>query len=295
MSDSPWIRVSKHQPCEICGKDSWCGFTTGPKPAACCMRTPSATHARNGGWIHRLDSSIPRPAAQPPKPTPSSGAIDWQTMLAEWGRQSNADRLAKHASDLGVSARSLDRLGCVWAEPHRAWAFPMRQADGTVCGIRLRAELGKKWAVTGSHQGLFLPDGGQLPNPADQVMVCEGPTDTAAMLDLGFVAVGRPSCSGCVEQLVYLVRKRHVVILSDWDEPKARPDGSLFYPGQEGAERLATALAPYCPSIRVITPPQGHKDAREWKRAGGTHEEVLAAIDAAPARKVNIVVEPAKG
>ncbi len=70
--------------------------------------------------------------------------------------------LARFASELGVSAASLGRLGSKWSWEHKAWAFPMRATNGTILGVRLRGLDGRKWAVVGSRQGLFIPDGGQL-------------------------------------------------------------------------------------------------------------------------------------
>lgn len=276
MAESKWLRVSKRRRCEICKRPDWCTYTA---TVACCMRTPSPRQARNGGWLHWLaDTPQPQPMALPAPYSPPDGQpVDWAGLLASWTTTTVADRLAAHAADLGVSIWSLRRLGIAWAAPHRAWAFPMRNPDGTVCGIRLRAESGKKWAVTGSHQGLFIPDKGQIGDQVDQVLVCEGPTDTAAMLDLGFVAIGRPSCSGSVEALAGLLRRRNVVIVSDRDEGKLRPDGTVFFPGQEGSDRLAAALVGGCLSVRIIRPLRG-KDAREWVRSGATTDVVRTVI-----------------
>ena len=69
----------------------------------------------------------------------------------------------------------------------------MRNARGLVTGIRYR-ELGtgRKWSMRGSHDGLFLPrDGGGGEGP---LVVCEGASDTAAALTLGWRGVGRSSC-----------------------------------------------------------------------------------------------------
>jgi hypothetical protein len=112
------------------------------------------------------------------------------------------------------------------------------------------------------------------------LLIAEGPTDTAALLDMGFEAVGRPSCSGGVGLLVDLVRSRRVkdvVIVADVD-----PHGA----GQRGAESLAIALVPYCPSIRVIEPPGGIKDVRDWKNAGAGHDDIMAVVDATPVRQL---------
>jgi DNA primase len=125
-------------------------------------------------------------------------------------------------------------------------------------GIRLRAENGKKWAIRGSRNGLFWPEDLTGSGP---LLVCEGPTDTAALLDLGYDAIGRPSCVGTIEAIVEAVRRphrRHVIVVADADGP-----------GMDGADCLARSLseAGYCP--KVIWPTQG-KDARAWVQAGAT-------------------------
>jgi len=110
------------------------------------------------------------------------------------------------------------------------------------------------------------------------LLIAEGATDTAALLDLGFNAVGRPSCTGGVKLLVELVKRLvalEVVIVADADVP-----------GQRGANNLAAVLVAYSPAVRIITPPAGVKDARSWKQAGATSADVQAAIDAAPVRRL---------
>ena len=99
----------------------------------------------------------------------------------------------------------------------------------------------RKLAVRGGHEGLFSPeglaDGGRL-------LVTEGPTDCGAPLDLGFHAVGRPSCTGGVKLLVELVgqqRPAEAIIVGDGDGP-----------GQRGAETLAVVLVAYAAAVRVL-------------------------------------------
>ena len=158
----------------------------------------------------------------------------------------------------------------------------MSNAAGDVLGIRLRLSNGKKISVKGGHEGLFNPEG---IDAHGLLLIAEGPTDTAALLDLGFSAVGRPSCSGGVRLLTELVHKSKpsgVVVVSDFDANGV---------GQRGAETLATVLLAYSQSVRVITPPAGVKDAREWKRRGATAADLEAAIDAAPMRKLVVRVQ----
>ena len=76
-----------------------------------------------------------------------------------------------------------------------------------------------------------------------------------------------------------------VVIVADSDQPD--PRGRR--PGQDGADRLAATLAAYVPAVRMIVPPQPHKDARTWQNAGATTADVEARIDAAPIRRLKVI------
>jgi DNA primase len=157
----------------------------------------------------------------------------------------------------------------------------MTDSEGNVVGIRLRAPNGRKWSVRGGQEGLFIPADETV--AGERLLICEGPTDTAALLDLGFSAVGRPSCTGGVTLLAELVkhhRPAEVVIVADADAP-----------GQRGAESLAAVLLAYSAAVRVIAPPSGVKDARAWKQAVATAADVLARIDAATIRKLTIKAE----
>jgi phage/plasmid primase-like uncharacterized protein len=156
----------------------------------------------------------------------------------------------------------------------------MRDASGNVVGIRLRTSDGRKFAVKGSRDGLFIPT--RLPN-GERLLIAEGPTDTAALLDLGFAVVGRPNCSGGAGLIVELVKrwKTHdVVIVADGDTP-----------GRRGAEDLASILAAYTSAVRVIAPPPGVKDARQWRLVGATHGDIQAAIEAAPVKQLTVRVK----
>jgi phage/plasmid primase-like uncharacterized protein len=181
------------------------------------------------------------------------------------------------ADSLGLSADSLLRLRIGWHSSDRSWTFPMVNNEGQVVGIRLRFPNGRKLSVKGGHEGLFIPDGLTYSRP---LLVTEGPTDCAALLDLGFEAAGRPSCTGGVPLCVELVRAHYplaVVIVADSD----------IY-GQRGAEALATTLLPYAASVSVIQPPAGIKDARAWLLAGATHEDVQEVIDKAVVRRFTV-------
>jgi len=70
------------------------------------------------------------------------------------------------AGTLGVSVESLTRLGIGWAPivPLKKgpsftgwWVFPERDAAGTLLGLSLRSQTGKKIMYPGSKHGLFYP------------------------------------------------------------------------------------------------------------------------------------------
>lgn len=267
-----WRRVSKREPCPRCGRKDWCAISD---DAVICMRVESSKQVKTGagiGYLHRLSHDVAprstnaRPVAREAEPTETP---NWGQLLARYRAATVPGELRQLADRLGVSVVSLQRLGCCWAPDKRAWAFAMRDPAGEVVGIRLRSDDGRKWAVKGSHQGLFTPDDGTLPDLAERIFIVEGPTDAAALLDLGFVVVGRPSCTGSADDLAVLLAKRDVVIIGDNDPVKTAPDGRTFRPGHDGAYALADRLVQpgAARSVRVIFPLEG-KDMRDWKRGG---------------------------
>lgn len=246
-----WRRVTREGPCPICGKPDWCGVSADGS-AAVCMRVESPTVTRNGGWLHRTSTGTTAVPLPMPDLPPAAGT-DLARLWREWLGTTDALDLGRLAAQLGVASVALRALGAAWAPPHRAWAFPMRDDRGGIVGIRLRAEGGRKWAVRGGHEGLFVP----APFAGRELTICEGPTDTAAALSLGLPAIGRPSCAGAVAATVAFIRARkvvRVVLVADRDRP-----------GREGAARLARALpVPHA----LVTPPA--KDLREWVARGAT-------------------------
>jgi hypothetical protein len=178
--------------------------------------------------------------------------------MREWLAATSPAALDEFAASLGVSTPSLVAVGAAWAAPHAAWAFPMCDGHGNVVGIRLRNERGK-FAVRGSRQGIFTTTdhGPQTTVPQKTLFVCEGPTDTAAAVELNLFAVGRPNCCcGGAEIKIYARRYAvaRVVVVSDNDKP-----------GLDGARKVGGELK--LPFV-IYVPPA--KDLREFVRLGGT-------------------------
>jgi hypothetical protein len=245
-------RVDRNHKCPICDHDTWCLLG---RSIVICMRIASqcVKHFKGGevGYIHDYpNGAVERPAYRPtPKQVPS---INASKVLRDWRRACLNDRLPILAHSLGVSIQSLEELGCQWACGYvNTWAFPMSDGYGNQIGIRLRNLVGQKWAVTGSHAGIFVP----RIQPQRRLLVVEGPTDTAAAITLGYFAIGRPSCSGGVPHILAFVRRTHVsqvVIISDNDSP-----------GIRGANDLQRFLE--VPSCIMVLPT---KDLREFISIG---------------------------
>ncbi len=218
-----------------------------------CMRVESAKSRQfmdgSTGWLHPVNGCSPRPS--PRKPERDKPFLDCTSTLRGWADNTSDMDIERLASALGVSPLALRALGCVRYQC-TTYAFPMRDGKGGIIGIRLRNLNGAKWAVEGSHNGLFIPTNKATP----RCLICEGPTDTAAALSIGAFAIGRPSCSAGVLQIVEAVRRlriQEVVIVSDCDEA-----------GMRGAITLTLHLS--VPCCILVLP---CKDMRQFVNQGG--------------------------
>lgn len=184
---------------------------------------------------------------------------------AQYRRENPAGEPAAHEVALGIPGNGLLLLGAVWVASLGALAAPMSTGPGgEVVGVRLRADNGEKWAVKGSRNALFTPTYLHGRGP---LLIPEGFTDTAALAGLGFDAIGRPSCTGGREMVLDLANGRPMVVVADADAP-----------GQEGAWILARELKAKGCDVKVLAPPDGIKDAREWVKRGATKRAVEWAI-----------------
>lgn len=202
---------------------------------------------KGAGWLHRLGDApvkVPKVVSKREQNSP----IDFNSLARKYHEMLDEKSLAMFSQSIGVSVDSLRRLRTGW--DGEAYTFPMMDAKPQVVGIRRRFRDGRKLSVKGGHEGLFMATA--CLSHEGPVLICEGPTDTGAMLDIGFSAVGRPSCNGGTDILKALLNGRDVVVVADDDKP-----------GQDGADRLSKELVGRR-IVKVITPLRG-KDARAWK------------------------------
>ncbi len=282
-----WPHVSKKNPCPICGATDWCSF--GQKSVLCRRAESDRPHYDRGGsldgWYHFDGDAKPRIDF-----VPVTKAAE-QFNLSDFLRtqeNANGESLYRLATSLNVSVESLQELGACYSFKHSAFAFPMRDGNGAIVGARLRNADGLKWSWAGSNgSSIFLPmiaaaDVFEL-KYNDTLFLPEGPTDTAAFRSIGLLAWGRPNCNSGVEQILSLMKQhqgmqfiRRVVVVSDNDEIKTRPDGSEWRPGYDGALRLASAIR--LPHTVWMTP-SPHKDVRQFVKAGASADLIMNMVN----------------
>ena len=256
------------------------------------------------------------------------------------------------ATDLGVSAESLNKLGVGFYPGKQAWTFPERDEKGDVTGILQRFTDGKKFCEHGSKRGLIyqfnakslsekdryaigkakwvrvadvgvtcphcgkpdyclvsdddpsnpsavicghspinkdganaeVPGSGYLhildpkrnreytghqtvlPETDLPIIVVEGATDVCAAMDLGFVAIGRPSAEGGLQILSKMpLSGKEIWIIGENDAGA----------GRAGMEKAFAVLKGQSDNICRIMPPEGIKDLREWLRCGLTQKQLF--------------------
>ena len=273
-------RVSKARPCPICGHKDWC-LVAKDGQSAYCPRIPSGRETE-AGYYHQVGSGTVSCNTQyESKPV----TIDAHEIATRYCRLITQEQLDSLSASLGVSVDSLRRLRTGRAvEYPDAHSWPMYNEKREIVGVRLRTADGHKWAVFGSKSGVFmdpLQDFSKMP-----VCVCEGATDAAALLDMGFPAIGRPGCFNAVDIVKHLVKSMDVVIVSDVDHKPNCTFCTIGHcrhcrPGQVGADLLAQALVSVCKRVRVVEPFHG-KDIREWRQKGATRAGLMALIENTP-------------
>lgn len=282
------VAVTRRKPCEICGHPTnkpvgWC-LHDSKRGLTLCGHVPSKrVIGTEAGWLHGKETkSLERAVASVPKPRPKFDAMPAVVFKAAMSQS----RLSSLSADLGVTNSSLMSLDTGWDAEHDAYAFPMRDDRRNIIGIRLRRPDGFKFAIENSRNGLFYPE---LVHDGP-VLLPEGPTDTAAMMSLGFDAIGRPFCRGGIESLCEVFNRiqRPAVIIQDLDAVLDE-NGLCAHcsdvgwcarcrPGQFGAAATADALFGIASWVKVIAPPPGIKDARQWLKDGATLDSVMYRI-----------------
>jgi hypothetical protein len=271
-----WVRCSKRLRCPVCDKPDYC--TIAPDAGLVhCQRIDNGQPAKGnaGGWIHRLGDkagAVVTLAKNAPETKPLT-----QSQLDDYQRRSLAglthDLRWPLFEETGIALYEQRQLGVGFDGEH--WTFPMRHPIGNrILGFRLRFRNGRKLSLKGGREGLFLP--ADWAAPRQRLWIVEGPTDTAAMLALGFKhVIGRPCALGGAPLILKAIEYANpysVIIIADNDEP----DKNGIRAGLRGAEILCKQIAAVGTSCRVVLPPA--KDVRLWKAAGATSVDIIALL-----------------
>jgi hypothetical protein len=250
----------------VCAGDHKCGFGDGGLILCGRRDGPVAGFRHLGPSKGDPQFHLYRAEEDCPKPVRKARAIDWPATAARYAEGFTPKARAKLARVLELPAEVLDSLPLLGAnrEDSRGpcWTFPECDGGGGVVGILRRYPDGVKKAAPGGRRGLTLVDGWR--ERQGPVLLPEGPSDTLALIAAGLPAVGRPSNTGGVEHLAALLKDlpadREIVVVGENDR---KPDGT--WPGRDGAERTAAALARRLGrAVRVALPPDGAKDVRAW-------------------------------
>jgi twinkle protein len=110
------------------------------------------------------------------------------------------------------------------------------------------------------------------PGSAKSITVVEGELDApSAWVLLGSrypvvsVCSAGSALKDCKRRFEYLDSFEDIVVCFDKDEAKTRPDGTVFYPGQEAAKKVAELFSPG--KVRILTLQAG-KDPNDYRQQG---------------------------
>lgn len=273
---SKWLRVSRGNPCPVCGRGDWC-LVADDRSAAICPRISEGAQKDLGeaGFLHILDAAAGRPWRPGTVTAQQVKTIDteyWRATSAQYQSDLTPEVAFPAAEQLGLEVDTLLSFGMGY--DGQAATFPMFDANHAVIGIHRRFPDGRKCSVRDSSLGLFCP---RQQHEGPMLFVPEGLTDTMTAYELGLPAVGRASCNVGADSLSTMCRGLHVVVVGDNDEP-----------GRCGARSLTANLALVAHSVRVVFPPAGIKDLRDWRRAGACAADIQQLVDGTAPIRVRI-------
>lgn len=194
--------------------------------------------------------------------TKKPNSIDWGALVTLYLEN---EFVSKKADTLLKEWR-VDKINLNMGWDGESHTIPMMDEDGRTIGIQRRwphAVKGNKCCVDGSRLGLFIPH--KLWRSCEgSVLVCEGASDTAVAVDLGFPAIGRPSCNSCQEMVFkWCVNNLINNILIVADNDKAGITGAIAletYLINNGMSKGINGVEVYIPTA---------KDLREEARICG--------------------------
>src|SRR5262245_55995529 len=166
-------------------------------------------------------------------------------------------------------------MGVGWSDADCGYTLSLHSAAGAAIGLyvwRLRGS-----AVVWGRPGLILrPEVCPTTRHGRRLIIATTAVDTLALAGLGIVALGAP---------LVLPARNELVAFQNAQKPR---DTAVLTAGELPDLRRAAAmegiLRAFHGTTRLVHAPDGCMDFATWIRAGATRENVVAAIEAAPAR-----------
>ncbi len=252
-----FVRIGEaHIKCPICGKPDWC-MVSKDGTKAICPRIKSPYKVKCG-YVHQLTEAQAKAVKEnmviPTTHTKRLSPDALEKLHESFQSHLNATILKGMSTLLHIRSESLLDMAMGWSACYKHMTFPMYDENFDVVGILARTPMGEKKVIGGSQIGAFVPT--NFRTTPGVTFICEGPTDTGAVNDLGLNSIGRFNCWAGQDVLGSWVTNHTVYVIADNDPDKV---------GLEGAQTLAAALAEVTRSIRVIKLPDAFKDVREMK------------------------------
>lgn len=164
----------------------------------------------------------------------------------------------------------LTLISCGW--DGEAFTFPMVNSEEEIIGIPRRFPDGFKCMVEGSRLGLIIP---KINYAISQpLFICEGISDTATVLDMGYSAIGRPNNDACLDMVKEWIIK-HFCYIDVMPPELITTNGPIYViadndsPGIKGANQLSELLEL---SQHHIIYPMGGKDIRDSVKNHGKEQ-----------------------
>jgi len=270
---SEWVGVKDVKlKCPICGKPDWCMLHIDGKKVI-CPRVKSNVVLKNSGFLHKVhDNGILSKRCKLGKKK-SNRCVNWTRLARHYYRKGyrNLIKLDLLSAEMGVPTKELrDKWRLGW--DGESYTIPCTDGFKDFNGVMRRFPDGHKVWVSRSRNGLFMP---KLKSWHGNVFICEGWTDAASLVHMGFRAIGRANCQTGLKYIKQLLGSekgiRQVTVVGDND-----PANEYGNVGQHGMDRLAKDLYGTAWFVGVTTVPAEYKDMRAWFMSGASKQDVIS-------------------
>lgn len=297
-----WSRVTRHAPCPVCGSPSYCTFNPYAGIAK-CMKVEEGSFAQKMSdlgpqFFHRLEEALQQKQYKKVKwkDVPRINNTQMRRWLRVWHERAKLDKLHdQRAKELGLSAESMRVLGVGWANQseillhktrcvHKGyWTVPLYNENLNSVGVALQPpadatgderDLTKKM-ISGSKPGMYAT---KTTRCGGTLLICEGFSDTATAITMGYHAIGRLSNTGTHNVIIAYVEQHlpdTVIVIPD-NDPECKPRARELT--EMGALNMLDAVRKLKIEC-VIMKPTTAKDLRQWYLNGGTRNALDKAIN----------------